>query len=231
MNRKGFSNILVVVLVLVVVAGATGYFLFPQKQEPTPTTTPITNDVLPNPDGRLKTFSCKNLLQLSESDRRLAEESKAEIIKAGISAPYFDQHFCLLVIEVASPRTRILWKHAINGYEMVFEDAWGSQNIYSKEITYAHNILQNIQPLHDVVKTVSKQDAKQLIQSCTGPNINSYLITYQPIGNLGSRLHIVASSKGIPVPDEGVELVKNASVDLESGKVYCSESKVSAGPR
>jgi len=39
MNQKGFSNTLVIILALVIIAGVTGYFVFFQKQETTPTTT------------------------------------------------------------------------------------------------------------------------------------------------------------------------------------------------
>lgn len=45
MNKKSFSNILVIILALVVFAGIAGYFVFFQKQEtvPTTTTTPTSN--------------------------------------------------------------------------------------------------------------------------------------------------------------------------------------------
>ena len=45
MNQKGFSNILVIILVVVIIGGIAGYFLFSQKQEPTPV---VTNTPTPN---------------------------------------------------------------------------------------------------------------------------------------------------------------------------------------
>jgi len=43
MNKRGFSNILVVILVLVIIAGVAGYFTLSQKEETVPATTPTSN--------------------------------------------------------------------------------------------------------------------------------------------------------------------------------------------
>jgi hypothetical protein len=212
MNQKFFSTNLLICTCLVIIVVAVYYFIFPSS----------TVNVLSNPDERLKSFTCKDLSQFSEANRKSIEESKNAIVLAGISNPYFEQHFCPVIVEVVSPSTRVLWKYSVNDYQLIFEDSF---------VNGVHNILQNVKPLHDIVSTISKETAKKLVESCTGPNVSSYLFTFGPLNNLGSRLHVVASSNGELVPNTGSQSIKIAKVDLESGKVYCEEDKISSGPR
>lgn len=216
MNQKRFPKVLTV-LIPVVILIIFGYVVFLKRMNHAPASI-----ISPNPiTGSL----CKSMPGLSDGDRKLVAESRTEIIKAGITAAYFDAHFCPDIVEVSSPSVRLLWKYTVNEYQMTFEDGWSTEN-------NIHYILNNIKPLHDVVETIPKKQAEALVESCTGAgNIASSLITYQPLQNLGSRLHMVASSKGIHTIGGGTQTIKNARVDLESGKVYCSEMQASSGPR
>ena len=82
MNKKGFSNILIIVLAVIVIIGIAGYFVLSQKQENTP---PVTNTPTSNTSQNTQPSTSPN-----EIANQNGTSEKKSITSTLISFPQYD---------------------------------------------------------------------------------------------------------------------------------------------
>lgn len=168
---------------------------------------------------------CKALSKLSVSDKNIAVDSEQEIIRAGISAKYFDEHFCLLDINDEHPSTRLLyWRYSINDYVAIFANYWNPSN---PTVPDRNRIYY---PLHDITYTISPKKAQELAESCTGgAQLSMHSVNYGDVyvptmNNRAIQLQLFAETVPVSMPD-GNRIAKRVRVNLEAEETSCEELK------
>jgi hypothetical protein len=166
--------------------------------------------------------------ELNESERELVRGSRAAIIGAGFSAPYFDRHFELFrVLDRAGDR-RVVWRFRAGGHEAYVEDSVGSYTDERGGRRHTHSAAATLGAAHDIRPAVSRRRAERLMRSCIG-QFEGGAVALQPFGPAG-RTALVFTAASVPREPPrrgGRPTVYLAAVNLETGR--CLKGKAQAG--
>jgi hypothetical protein len=105
---------------------------------------------------------------LSESEQRLARDSKAAILTQGISGPYFDEHFKLFKVSDAPGDRRVVWRFEVNGHAAFVSDTVGYYTDARGRVVDTHSIASALPSAHDITRTISRRGAERIMRACIG---------------------------------------------------------------
>ena len=176
-------------------------------------------------DHRLFQSSDPGLVQTGDRDpESLVEGSKRAIIETGISAPYFEKHFKLVKTVNDPADRRVEWLYSVNGYEAQLVDAIGFHTTGGKR-AYVHGIKNQLYAAHEIVKTLSLQQARKILRRCVG-KYESESVTYRTL-TVPGKARLYLTGRSIPEwkrepretkgEDEG-QFLYVGFVDVETGK-------------
>jgi hypothetical protein len=132
--------------------------------------------------------------KLSAGENALVESSKAAIIKAGISAQYFTEHFSLKRVLDTPGDRRVVWKFSVGEYAATLSDAVGFYTDEKGRRINTHAISNMLSAAHDIKTTIPRRRAEQLMQKCIGSYTPGEIV-YQAFGSeLKAALLFTASS-------------------------------------
>lgn len=139
-----------------------------------------------------KSKTKSTLPKLTEAERTLVANSRAAIMRTGISGPYFDRHFTLVKVVNQSGDRRVVWKFSINEYATMVSDALGFYTKDGKRFD-THGVVTALQSTTEIKRTISRRSANQIMQRCIG-NFANPSIEYRATGAEGARLVITAEA-------------------------------------
>lgn len=169
----------------------------------------------------------------SAAEDPLVETSKRAIIETGISESYFERHFKLIKAVNEPEDRRVEWSYSVNEYQTQLVDAIGFHTTGGKR-TYVHGIKNQLFSTHEIVKTLPRQRARNILRSCIG-EFEGESMTYRALTVPGkARLYLTGrsriikeqSGKGKQRGQTGPRFFYVGFVDVESGKCVKKLAKV-----
>jgi hypothetical protein len=211
MNKKGFVNIIIVIVGVIILAGVAGYFIVKQQTPslgPVPLSTPT-----PTPSSISQPTT---QLPLAETPRitGVAAESRKRFIDAGLTEQFFNQNFKLRDTKSGTDAggryTYVYWIYTIKEYQTEIVDRVNHDRPAPITTT-----------LHDIKVVIPFQQAIDTLSSCIGKNLakKETLIEYDyqsgQTGEKGGGLYLAGSTRN---EREGFVEITRTRVNLENGK-------------
>ena len=109
----------------------------------------------------------KATIRLNEAERALAAGSRNAIVRGGMSSAYFDRHFTLVQVVNRSGDRRVVWSFSVNEYTTTVTDVLGYYTANGKRID-THSVTTTLRATSDIIRTISRRKANQLMQQCIG---------------------------------------------------------------
>lgn len=106
--------------------------------------------------------------QLTEAEEKLVRDSKAAILAAGLSEPYFDAHFKTFKVVDAPGDRRVVWRFAVNGHEAFVNDGVGYYTDARGRVVDTHSIAGALPAAHDITRTITRRRAERIMRACIG---------------------------------------------------------------
>lgn len=136
-------------------------------------------------------------LNLTEGEKSLVGGSRAAILRAGISAPYFEKHFRLVRVVDNIGDRRVVWKFTVNEYEVMVTDAVGFYTDGGRRVD-VNSIASSLASAHDITRTIPRKVAERIMRRCIG-NFGNPAIEYRAFGTGGeAALLLTAQSAAAP---------------------------------
>ncbi len=137
-------------------------------------------------------------LQLTAVEAQLAEESKAAILAAGISASYFNKHFQLASVVNRPGDQRIVWRYSINGYETTVNDTVGYYTTPTGKRVNQHAIKDTLAAAHDIERTITRRQAERALRACIGAHDSASVVFGVSAIPGHTTLNLTATSRSRP---------------------------------
>ena len=176
----------------------------------------------------------------SKEQQALAANSKKAIIEAGISEPYFKEHFRLVRVVNEAGDRRVEWRYSVNEYETLLVDDVGYYTSQTDERVDVHSIKNELFSAYDIKQTIPRSKADAALQSCLGEHRDTQVV-YRALKAPGKAgLYLTARSVAAHEDEDEREKVKEKEtgrevegisfnvgfVDLESGKCTIEKGQV-----
>ena len=187
----------------------------------------------------------------SEADKaalELIRSSRAAIIAAGFSAPYFDRHFTPHRVSNSPGDRRVVWRFRGHGYETYVSDSVGSYTDAGGRRLNTHSAAATLAGARDLRRAITRRRAERLMRSCIG-EFEEGAVVFQQFGP-GPRAALVFTANTRPAaveppsstfPEEPTGAADRTrrggkkgppmylgAVDLETGR--CVKGPAQAGP-
>jgi hypothetical protein len=105
--------------------------------------------------------------ELSASERALAAASREAIIKTGLSAAFFDEHFRVARVIDRPGDRRVVWRLSVGGYETSVSDSVGFYTEGARRVD-AHSVGATLSATSDITRTITRRRAEALMRRCIG---------------------------------------------------------------
>lgn len=139
--------------------------------------------------------SSKNAsVNLSEAERALVAGSRLAIVRTGLSAAYFDQHFTVIKVINQPGDRRIIWKFTVNDYTTYVSDVLGYYTKDGKRVD-THSVDATLRATSEIKRTISRKKANRIMQGCIGRFANPS-VEYRASGD--SRAALVLNAEAVP---------------------------------
>jgi hypothetical protein len=134
------------------------------------------------------------------SERALMDGSREAIIKTGISADFFDQHFHLARVVDRPGDRRVVWLLAVGGHEATVNDSIGYYTEGARRVD-THSVAATLPQTSDITRTITRRQAEVLMRRCIGRFINAQ-VEYRAHGSEGRAALLLTASRVVPPPPE-----------------------------
>jgi hypothetical protein len=108
---------------------------------------------------------------LTVSERALVAGSREAIIKTGISAAFFDEHFHVARVVDRTGDRRVMWRFSVGGYEATVNDSVGYYTEGALRVD-THSVAATLPATSDITRTITRRRAELLMRRCIGSFIN-----------------------------------------------------------
>ena len=137
---------------------------------------------------------------LSDSERALAASSREAIIKTGLSAAFFDEHFRVARVVDRPGDRRVVWRLSVGGYETSVNDAVGFYTEGARRVD-THSVAATLNATSDITRTITRRRAEALMRRCIG-RFDNPQVEYRANG-AGARASLLfTASRVVPPPPE-----------------------------
>ena len=147
------------------------------------------------PVPRLSTAGAQSTqatMKLNEAERALVAGSRNAIVRSGMSSAYFDRHFTLVQVVNRPGDRRVVWSFSVNEYAPTVTDVLGYYTANGKR-TDTHSVTTTLRATSDIIRTISRGKANQIMQQCIGAYRNPS-IEYRAADARAARLFLTAES-------------------------------------
>jgi hypothetical protein len=135
-------------------------------------------------------------LNLTEGEKKLAEGSRNAILRAGISAAYFDKHFRLVHVFDKMGDRRVVWQFQINEYEATVNDAIGFYTDGGKRVD-VNSVGSVLASAHDITRTIPRKTAERIMRRCIG-SFSNPVVEYRALSTAGEAALLLIGQSAIP---------------------------------
>lgn len=104
---------------------------------------------------------------LNDSERALVEGSREAIIKTGLSAAFFDEHFRVASVVDRAGDRRVVWRLSVNGYEASVNDSIGFYTEGARRVD-THSVAATLNETSDITRTIPRRRAEAIMRLCIG---------------------------------------------------------------
>ncbi len=136
--------------------------------------------------------------QLNAAEKTLVEASKAAILSAGLSAPYFEKHFRLLKVFNSSGDRRVVWQYTVGEYAATLNDSVGFYTDERGRRIDTHSVENILPAAREIERTISRARAERLMRACIG-NFTGGSVVYAAQGSPPTGALVFTASRR-PVP-------------------------------
>jgi hypothetical protein len=105
--------------------------------------------------------------ELTTSEKALVEGSRAAIIKTGISAAFFDEHFRVARVVDRPGDRRVVWRLSVGGHEASVNDSVGFYTEGARRLD-THSVAATLSETSDITRTITRRRAETLMRRCIG---------------------------------------------------------------
>jgi hypothetical protein len=130
------------------------------------------------------------------SERALVEGSRAAVIKTGISADFFDQHFHLARVVDRLGDRRVVWVLAVGGYEATVNDSIGYYTEGAGRVD-THSVAATLPRTSDIARTIPRRRAEALMRRCIG-RFDNPQVEYRAHGPEGRAALLLTAQAAVP---------------------------------
>jgi hypothetical protein len=134
---------------------------------------------------------------LTEGEKRLADGSRKAILRAGISAPYFEKHFRLVRVFDKTGDRRVVWKFTVNEYAAIVNDAVGFYTDGGKRVD-VNSVATSLASAHDITRTIPRKTAERIMRRCIG-NFGNQAVEYRAFGTSGAAV-LLLTAQSVAAP-------------------------------
>lgn len=185
---------------------------------------------------------------LDAEARELVRSSRAAIIAAGFSAPFFDRHFSPYRVSTSPGDRRVVWRFRAHGHETFVNDSVGSYTDAHGRRLNTHSVAATLAGARDLRRAITRRRAERIMRSCIG-EFEGGAVVFQQFGARPRAALVFAAHT--PPPPEASALPANpyppepageadrlrggkkgapiylGAVDLETGR--CVKGRAQAG--
>jgi hypothetical protein len=133
---------------------------------------------------------------LNASERALVAGSREAIIKTGISAAFFDEHFRVARVVDRTGDRRVVWRLSVGGYEATINDSIGYYTEGARRVD-THSVASAIPTTNDITRTITRRRAELLMRRCIGRFINPQ-VEYRASGSDGRAALLFTAHTLVP---------------------------------
>ena len=131
-----------------------------------------------------------------QAKSELVRGSRNAIIAGGFSENYFDSHFKLVDVHDRPGDLRVTWRFSLNGYETLVTDAVGYYTDARGRKILVHSVANTLQSTNDIVKTIRKSRAEELMKECIGKFMNESVVFMKV--NAGDKTSLFLMAYAVP---------------------------------
>jgi hypothetical protein len=140
---------------------------------------------------------------LTASERALVAGSREAIIKTGISAAFFDEHFRVARVVDRTGDRRVMWRLSVGGYETTINDSVGYYTEGPRRVD-THSVASAIPLTSDITRTITRSRAEVLMRRCIGRFTNAQ-VEYRAQGADGRAALLLTAHSLVPRQREAHE--------------------------
>jgi hypothetical protein len=133
---------------------------------------------------------------LNDSERALAAASREAIIKTGLSAAFFDEHFRVARVVDRPGDRRVVWRLSVGGYETSVNDSVGFYTEGARRVD-THSVSATLNTTSDITRTITRRRAETLMRRCIGRFANPQ-VEYRANGAAGRASLLLTASSLVP---------------------------------
>ncbi|HEX7314447.1 MAG TPA: hypothetical protein VF297_11015 [Pyrinomonadaceae bacterium] len=146
--------------------------------------------------ARAQKPSTRDAPALNASERALAAASREAIIKTGLSASFFDEHFRVARVIDRPGDRRVVWRLSVNGYETSVNDSVGFYTEGARRVN-THSVAATLNSTSDIARTITRRRAETLMRRCIGRFVNPQ-VEYRANGAGGSAALLLTAHSLVP---------------------------------
>ncbi|HEX8147474.1 MAG TPA: hypothetical protein VF591_09865 [Pyrinomonadaceae bacterium] len=133
---------------------------------------------------------------LNASERALVAGSREAIIKTGLSAAFFDEHFRVARVVDGPGDRRVVWRLSVGGYEANVNDSVGFYTEGARRVD-THSVAATLSATSDIKRTVTRRRAELLMRRCIGRFTNAQ-VEYRAHGAGGRAALLLTAQALVP---------------------------------
>jgi hypothetical protein len=149
-----------------------------------------------------------------EAERELVRSSRAAIIAAGFSAPFFDKHFSVYKVVNTPGDRRVMWRFRAHGHETYVNDSVGSSADARGRRINTHSAAVTLAGARDLRRAITRRRAERIMRSCIGP-FEGGAVVFQQFGPQPRAALVFTAST--PPPPEASDLPASTFPSEPSG--------------
>ena len=138
---------------------------------------------------------------LTASERALVAGSREAIIKTGVSAAFFDEHFRVARVLDRPGDRRVVWRFSVGGHEASVNDAVGYYTEGARRVD-THSVSATLSETSDITRTITRRRAELLMRRCIG-RFNNPQVEYRAHGAGGRAALLLTAHSLVPRRREG----------------------------
>lgn len=138
---------------------------------------------------------------LNDSERALAAASREAIIRTGLSAAFFDEHFRVQRVVDRPGDRRVVWRLSVGGHETSVNDAVGFYTEGARRVN-THSVSATLNATSDITRAITRRRAEQLMRRCVGGPFTDPQVEYRAHGEEGRAALLLTAARTIPPPPE-----------------------------
>ena len=181
---------------------------------------------------RASTRTTRQQREPTASERSLVEGSRAAIIKTGLSAAYFDEHFRVERVVDRPGDRRVVWRFSFGGHEALVGDSVGFYTEGGRRLD-THSVAATLNTTSELTRTITRARAERIMRRCIG-RFASPQVEYRAHGPDGAAALLLTAETvvvppGVTASESRAEREERAARDEARGREAAAQGRDVAG--